>query len=530
MGNRTSFFLLLVLVLLLVLGCAVPGSAAEETAILQETAAPAENAQTQEGQQDAIQRQQEELEMQRKMQQQELERQRKIQQEDRIRSAQFQQAREEYLALWEDLLAPSQNDRVRLQSNSGLTAAKHQLLQETLPQYLREIEEDQSLTEEEKVARILHTLFQTEKLDYYDQQDTDLRIFFVATEPMDPGSQYFLDWAALSKGRLQIEKEKGQLVRTEVNYVEVQEVNCEGTEATAHAMVKEMAADPDGTIGGHVHVYEIQLQKTEAGWKISYMRSDDPQERHFLEAGKRLNVAERLEKLRNPPPLSEEAQRLNAETEKKYQAYLEELERRKQAEEEETANNQSYRDYAYRTYDRNKAAEFAIEYDSSPCTDYFNFNSSGDCQNFASQCLWYGFGGVLDEEAIDGKAYPMIASGSRAWHPAVTSWTFVPTFESYMEDGGYDQSGPYGFLHYGDLGNTMMGDIILVNWEGEASSGSQDHAYIVTEVTGAYGSREMSNIRVSAHTNLCNNEWLTYTGQEESDFLLISVGEWVAPE
>jgi len=62
-----------------------------------------------------------------------------------------------------------------------------------------------------------------------------------------------------------------------------------------------------------------------------------------------------------------------------------------------------------------------------------------DCMNFASQVVWFGFGGINDSAHINSHALPMVTSGGTAWYPGCTSWNnvlgptdngFLPTIDS----------------------------------------------------------------------------------------------------
>ena len=97
-------------------------------------------------------------------------------------------------------------------------------------------------------------------------------------------------------------------------------------------------------------------------------------------------------------------------------------------------------------YTRVHAKAYAYTYTtqaSSGTTAYYNnlfdsYPTGGDCQNFASQCIWAGFGGDNSSTSIDNRAYPMDNSGSSQttiWHanPSIYwAWTHTVYFRDYL--------------------------------------------------------------------------------------------------
>ena len=79
---------------------------------------------------------------------------------------------------------------------------------------------------------------------------------------------------------------------------------------------------------------------------------------------------------------------------------------------------------SYRDYNRIQATQYALNHSSNE-DDQIMYNLkfrwySNDCQNFVSQCIWKGFGGIDDEDFIQIHYYPMIndmdaAEGGRRW-------------------------------------------------------------------------------------------------------------------
>ncbi|NTU99378.1 hypothetical protein HGA64_05260 [Candidatus Falkowbacteria bacterium] len=141
--------------------------------------------------------------------------------------------------------------------------------------------------------------------------------------------------------------------------------------------------------------------------------------------------------------------------------------------------------------------------------DIPNYNPS-DCQNFASQCVWYGFGGTNSSTNINSKDFPMIGSGTRAWYQTATqyddslSWINVISFADYVSSSSTSTRGIFGWINNNNLSYAEVGDTIQIY----SSSQGWYHTYVVNAVTGTSGSRTNSNIWVCAHTSNRNNERL----------------------
>lgn len=129
----------------------------------------------------------------------------------------------------------------------------------------------------------------------------------------------------------------------------------------------------------------------------------------------------------------------------------------------------------------------------------------GDCQNFASQCVWAGFGGSEEASSIRGRALPMDTAGSSRWfgRPASggsysNSWLSCQSFRQYLT-GSRDGSGRGGSSGGSDAGvyatvldvgagsplsaaapEELVGAIAHVEGEG----GRYAHAVVLTAAAG----------------------------------------------
>ena len=180
-------------------------------------------------------------------------------------------------------------------------------------------------------------------------------------------------------------------------------------------------------------------------------------------------------------------------------------------------------------YNRSAAAQYALDYSaSSDGTDAYNSkfpHFDADCQNFVSQCVWFGLGGTNTTTAISNKNKPMMTTTGREWfctksgHSA--SWTVVGDFRNYVVPEADGEDGIYGVRYLkGKIANAQKGDVVQIC----DSNGTWYHSYIISSVTGTYGSRTLSNINICAHTSNRRNENLANViGASSTNFRLIRI-------
>ncbi len=168
------------------------------------------------------------------------------------------------------------------------------------------------------------------------------------------------------------------------------------------------------------------------------------------------------------------------------------------------------------SYSASRAASYAKLYATSYNLNFFDYKEQGlgDCQNFASQCVWWALGGKNNKTSINNKEQPMVDlpdSNDRDWFQMSTwkrdvnnHWASVTSFASYISSASSSSVGPRGTIRSG-INYAKVGDIIQV---GNSSQGYY-HSYIVVQVTGTAGSRSASNIWVCSHTNDYNTKQLS---------------------
>lgn len=151
----------------------------------------------------------------------------------------------------------------------------------------------------------------------------------------------------------------------------------------------------------------------------------------------------------------------------------------------------------FTSYNASSAASYAYTYAENYNSKFESFSS--DCQNFASQCVWFGFGGSNTTIDISNGAWPMTSIWYQKGPDQTTSnaWYNVDGFADMIESSESNVSGPYGIINSG-ISTARVGDILQYN----SSSNPSDyvHSYIVYSVTGTEGSRTFSDIYVCAHT------------------------------
>lgn len=155
------------------------------------------------------------------------------------------------------------------------------------------------------------------------------------------------------------------------------------------------------------------------------------------------------------------------------------------------------------TYNRTTASNYALLYsadDGTSSNKSYNSNfldftsSSSDCQNFASQSVWAGFGGKNDQTSINNHAIPMMYDWYADKKSYVTNWTYIPNFTSLVTNN-YNTDG-YGVRAYETtIGNTMAGDLVI-----DPAGG---HIMVIDKITdsNSNGITDWNEIYICGHTN-----------------------------
>lgn len=180
--------------------------------------------------------------------------------------------------------------------------------------------------------------------------------------------------------------------------------------------------------------------------------------------------------------------------------------------------------YTYASYSGTKALTYSNTYYFPYNGFFYNFNSSGgDCQNFGSQCVWIGFGGINTASMINSHVYPMIStsvSGAVPWYAdatstAASSWISGTAFETMVR--GNLSSNAYGVQASCGANNEdggapvssiVVGDIVRVHYHDPNYNHLLDvfHTMVVVQANGTY-----NGIYVSSHNDDFQCHHLSYS-------------------
>lgn len=196
------------------------------------------------------------------------------------------------------------------------------------------------------------------------------------------------------------------------------------------------------------------------------------------------------------------------------------------------------------TYSTSDAVDYAVAHykDNKTGDSIFGFTSGTDCQNFASQCVWAGLGGSGSSTSARPAVSTAVAgsNGPNVWQRNIATtcyssntywlnwtWDNVRGFANMMAVSTSTKEGPYGNTQYsGKFGYASVGNVLSVDWDGDPSRDTLDHAMFVTEVSGTSGSRTTSQVKVAAHTSPTNSAYQTvssYTGMPASAFARVVI-------
>ena len=171
------------------------------------------------------------------------------------------------------------------------------------------------------------------------------------------------------------------------------------------------------------------------------------------------------------------------------------------------------------TYSPTTAAAYAQIY-AMNCNSNFNSSplSGGDCANFASQCIWAGFGGSNNSTAISNRLYPMDNQGSYTWwyrnssnYTASWAGTFsIVTYANNMNSAATTENGWRSTVY--DTANTsnqlpsinFCGAVLLLPGR-DSSNAVVNYGHAVIATLGS----TYSNIRYCGHSPYAQNALLS---------------------
>lgn len=151
---------------------------------------------------------------------------------------------------------------------------------------------------------------------------------------------------------------------------------------------------------------------------------------------------------------------------------------------------------------RSTAAGYATAHATLATYNNAQFPSSADdCANFGSQCVWAGCGGTTTYDTT--YVAPMYSIWYSTKGDYTEAWRTVSSFYDASVGGGTELSAvnmgnQYVYIQPGDILQLYNGSYYF-------------HTYVVSAVTGVYGSRTLGDIYISAHTVSHQNEPLAYS-------------------
>lgn len=393
------------------------------------------------------------------------------------------------------------------------------------------IQNNNLMTDERKISKIVELFLKLKKEDYKVNSAVDISPLLYDNEEFAKNHKFVKDKMRFNK-ELRIQQNQKILWDNIDVTIEKKEIKDDKATVEVYENYEFVLDDYNDGISSIGTSYTISLQKYDNKWLIAEIKSNDEFDKAYYETG--FDVNKKLKELTTSIDIDVNTKNQYMEKEKKY---LEEKNNR-------NSNGNLLTQWTYYDYNRDNAGLYAWTYAedtrdysttwyNNKFAEYASGGLNSDCQNFGSQCVWYGFGGIDNQTYINNKSFPMVSTGSRAWYqtstrydtPSTWVWTNVGSFANYISNGGYQIEGPNGYISTGYLATVERGDIIQVT-----DGSSWYHTYVVDMVDGTFGSRTNSNIWVSAHTlNREHNRLDTLFGSSQTSLRAVRIFGYYRP-
>ncbi len=389
-------------------------------------------------------------------------------------------------------------------------------LQQSYQNEIDAVQQNKLLSDSDKIGKLIELYFRLKNENYKQDADIDISMLHSSSK-QDSENRAYLGKKNMYYKNLR--RLSGSNILWDNINIRVMDIKIDGDSAiaTVNEDYKFVLDNHDHGISSTGFNYSIELKKHAETWLISSIKSDDEFDRAYF------NVDFSLESINED--ISPEI----------FEPEINIMEIPEDDPEQLVQDGDAVITGALVKipYDRSDAGYYAELYSdntSNPNSntpyndlfhDYADFNS--DCQNFGSQCVWYGLGGENSSDAIDEMDIPMVGPSTRAWyqtssHDELYNWVNVSGFASYVSNGGSTKMGPYGTIYSG-IKYADIGDIIQIK-----NSNGWYHTYVVNDVSGTYGSRTKANIWVCAHTgNRYNNRFDSVTGTALSNLRTVKI-------
>jgi len=280
-------------------------------------------------------------------------------------------------------------------------------------------------------------------------------------------------------------------------------------------------------------MYTFVLEYSGEDWLITNIFTDDPWEIQPTFVYKAIDVEAEIARL------DEENQSVLASNVSEEMLSIQEM-----------LNQQPSRNLYQWNYSTSKAVAYAVANYANTSIPPFD-TYTDNCQNFASQCVWAGLGGLAINGRLVRPAVDLI--GNNQWRntreitdPAYMynefyfnwPWDNVRGFAKRMivTSTMSNAEGPFGYATYSNgIQNSGLAQVLTVAWSGTPSEHNLDHAMFTTEVLGTFGSRTTSEVKISAHTSPTNTAYETvasYTNASINNFGItyVSHGYYYTPQ
>lgn len=358
-----------------------------------------------------------------------------------------------------------------------------------IPEALATVQSDTAMTDSAKIQQVITLLFDAKRSQYEAPllNDFNFSIFWIPENGNADNLTYFERSVKLQKETYAALEAHAVNARTELTF---NELNINGTNATVNVYEWFAYTYYSASTGmkdyesGCGTPYTITMTKIGPAWMITDIEFDN----------------DATDQLRDTDVSIEELVDVAYEAATVYEPSVVLA----SSENTQVASSRAANLY---TFDTDRFVYYAKLYDGSARNSYFEDLSDlgGDCQNFASQCIWYAFGGTNTSTAINARSAPMVSSSVtsvdwRQWYcykyGHSFTWTGVGYFADHVTGTGSGNYGLHGTIYSG-VAQARPGDIIQISNDGGAT---WYHSYVVVEVVGITGKRTTSDITISAHT------------------------------
>lgn len=356
---------------------------------------------------------------------------------------------------------------------------------------LEEVQVDNTLSDTDKIQQIVTLLFDAkrEQLANAEIADFDFSVFGEVNEEDETNLLYFSRHVKAQKDLYATLGFALVDCKAELTFNAIETVGNTALVSVYEWFTYHEYTPDDGKAAfesGRGNDYEIELEKTEDGWKITNIEFYDMSTDALRDSN--INVNDFVRKASEAATTYTPCDSVTTFGMDKAEAAA--------------ANGLTITPFNATAF-----KNYALDYDGSMRNpNFFDCTSiGGDCQNFASQCVWAGLGGTTAN--LSEAPFPMInstlaGSSGREWYiypngAHSASWTSCYYFRNYLSNGSTSKIGLYGSIG-SSTASVKVGDILHIR----NSAGEYSHALVVVGIhpDAIPGEITIDQIYVSAHT------------------------------